>query len=122
MFARLSLFVIAIALVFGSIHAGPGLVEHHDDHDGASLAFDHHQDSNISSAQQDIALNNNPSDQNNNGDVEGDTHQHFSPTADALSDIKIASVIHDGRNLVFTSPPEFMRSFTQKPPIEPPLA
>mgnify|MGYP003662544551 CR=1 FL=1 len=122
MFARFSLMLIAMALVFGGVHAGPGLVEHHHDHDGASLAFDHHEVSNISSVQQDIAFNSQPTDENNTVDVEGDTHQHFSPTADHLSGTKVESTNHDGRSLVFASAPAFMRSVTQKPPIEPPLA
>ncbi len=114
--------LIAIALVFGSVHAGPGLVEHHHDHDSANLAFDHHQDSNISSEQQGIALSSDRSDQNNSGDVEGDTHQHFSPAADRLNSTKIESINYAGRSLVFASAPAFMRSLAQKPPIEPPLA
>jgi hypothetical protein len=92
MFARLFLMLIAIALVFGSVHAGPGLVDHHDDHDSASLAFNHHHDSNISSAELDIAMT------------------------------KIEATAFDDRGLVFAAAPAFMRSVTQKPLIEPPLA
>lgn len=122
MFARFSLMLIAIALVFGSIHAGPGLVEHHQDHDSASQAFHQELDANMSLAKQEVALNSQPADEDNTVDVEGDTHQHFSPTADHLSGTKVESTNYDGRSLVFASAPAFMRSVTQKPPIEPPLA
>lgn len=122
MFARFSLMLIAIALVFGSVHAGPGLVEHHQDHVSASIVSDHHQDGNMSSAQQDIAMSAYSSERDDSRDVEGDTHQHFSPTADGLNGPKIESITYDSRSLVFASAPAFMRSVTQKPLIEPPLA
>lgn len=114
--------LLAIALVFGSVHAGPGLVEHHQDHDHADLAFDDHQNHNISEERQIISRNSDPGGPSNSGDVEGDTHQHFSPTADRLSGSKVDSIYFDGPSLVFASDPAFMRSVTQKPPIEPPLA
>ena len=122
MFARIFLLLIAVALVFGSVHAGPGLVEHHDGHDGASLAFNHHHDSNMSSAKQDIAIGHGSSERDDDGGTDGDMHQHFSPSADRVSGSKFDAVNFDGRGLVFASDPGAMRSVTQKPPIEPPLA
>ena len=122
MFARLFLMLIAIALVFGSIHAGPGLVDHHDDHDTAGLAFNHHHDSNISSAELDIAMSSDSSERDDSRDLKGDTHQHFSPTAVEVDGSKIEATAYDDRGLVFASAPAFMRSVSQKPLIEPPLA
>ena len=122
MFARLFLMLIAISLVFGSVHAGPGLVDHHDDHDSASLAFIHHHDSNISSAELDIAMSSDSSERDDSRDPKGDTHQHFSPTAVEVGGSKIETSAYDDRGLVFASDPAFMRSVSQKPLIEPPLA
>jgi hypothetical protein len=62
------------------------------------------------------------SERDDSRDLKGDTHQHFSPTAVEVDGSKIEATAFDDRGLVFAAAPAFMRSVTQKPLIEPPLA